>query len=483
MRGFLSGVMHQLPTVLRVALLAALLALPGWAALAALWIAGALSLRAALAGAALAAAAGAALGALAASETVRFLDALRASNEGEPSEKPHHGLLARLLGAATAIDRAAQSLRVGDTGRRVAQSILDGLPVPLLLLDAGRRVVRVNRAAAQILGKGGVGRDLTASIRHPVLLQAVDAVLGGETAREVEFSLAVPVERHFAAHIGQVALDLPDVAAVVTLNDMTMIRRGEQMRADFVANASHELRTPLATLLGFVETLRGPARDDESARERFLGIMHDQAQRMTRLVNDLLSLSRIELFEHTPPTATADVGEALRGVLDALRPQAEDRKMTLELELSPALPPAIGDEDQLAQVLQNLVVNAIKYARAGTAVTVRAWHATVAPSLVGGQLGAVAVAVIDRGEGIERRHLPRLTERFYRIDAARSRQLGGTGLGLAIVKHIISRHRGALTIESEAGEGSIFTVYVPASRRTPEPVLGDLDKADILPGR
>ncbi len=474
--------MDKLPPLLRAVLLAAILAVPGWAALAALWLAGALAPEAALSGAALSAAAGAALGALATAETLRFLRALRASGADEPGAVPGHGVLARLLGAAGAIDRAAESLRAGDTGRRVAQSILDGLPVPLLLLDAERRVVRVNRAAAQIVGKAGVGRDLTASIRHPLLLQAVDAVLGGETAREVEFSLAVPVERHFAAHVGQVALDLPDVAAVVTLNDMTVIRRGEQMRADFVANASHELRTPLATLLGFVETLRGPARDDESARERFLGIMHDQAQRMTRLVNDLLSLSRIELFEHTPPTAIADVGETLRGVLDALRPQAAERRMTLELEVSPNLPPAIGDDDQLAQVFQNLVVNAIKYARAGTAVTVRAWHAAVAPSLVGGQLGAVAVAVIDRGDGIERRHLSRLTERFYRVDAARSRQLGGTGLGLAIVKHIVSRHRGALTIESEVGEGSTFTVYVPVSRRTPLPTEADGGKAVALPG-
>ncbi|MCK6450384.1 MAG: ATP-binding protein [Alphaproteobacteria bacterium] len=473
--------MDKLPTLLRAVLLAAILALPGWAALAALWLAGALAPVAALSGALLSAAAGAVLGALATAETVRFLRALRASNEGEPSEAPRHGALARLLGAAGAIDRAAQSLRVGDSGRRVAQSILDGLPVPLLLLDAERRVVRVNRAAAQIVGKAGVGRDLTASIRHPLLLQAVDAVLGGETAREVEFSLAVPVERHFTAHVGQVALDLPDVAAVVTLNDMTVIRRGEQMRADFVANASHELRTPLATLLGFVETLRGPAKDDESARERFLAIMHDQAQRMTRLVNDLLSLSRIELFEHTPPTATADVGETLRGVLDALRPQAAERKMTLELEIAPGLPPATGDEDQLAQVFQNLVVNAIKYARAGTAVTVRGWHATAAPGLVGGSLGAVAVAVIDRGDGIERRHLPRLTERFYRVDAARSRQLGGTGLGLAIVKHIVSRHRGALTIESEVGEGSTFTVYVPAARPTPRPAEAERSRTAALP--
>ncbi len=389
-------------------------------------------------------------------------------------------LLRRIaLSWARTLGRAVESLRAlgggdekpGDARSAPgaqADSVLDGLPVPLLLLDSGRRVVRMNRAAAEAIGKSGLGRDLTATLRHPALVQAVDAVLAGEASRELEFSLAVPVERHFQAYIGRLAGDLPGAAAIVTLNDMTLTRRGDQMRADFVANASHELRTPLATLLGFVETLRGPAKDDESARERFLGIMHDQAMRMTRLVNDLLSLSRIELFEHTPPTSLVDMVKLLRSVTDALKPQAQERGMRIELDCAPGLPAAIGDEDQLAQVFQNLVTNAIKYARANTAIAVAARRQANAPGLVGGQGGAVAVTVTDQGEGIERRHLPRLTERFYRVDAARSRQLGGTGLGLAIVKHIVSRHRGALNIESEVGVGSELTVYLPAASEAGE---------------
>ncbi len=388
--------------------------------------------------------------------------------------RPSSPLRSVALSLAQALGKAATQLRqlgggeeksagTQDGGGQLADQVLDGLPVPLLLLDAQRRVARINRAAGEAVGKAGVGRDLTATLRHPDLVQAVDAVLAGEAAREVEFSLAVPVERHYVAYVGRLTGDLPGAVAIITLNDVTLARRGEAMRADFVANASHELRTPLATLLGFVETLRGPAKDDESARERFLGIMHDQAMRMTRLVSDLLSLSRIEMFEHTPPTQRVDMTKLLRGVTDSLKPQAQLRDMRIDLSASGGLPPAVGDDDQLAQVFQNLVMNAIRYARPNTPVTVKAWHQSAAPGLVGGQAGAVAVAVIDQGEGIERRHLPRLTERFYRVDAARSRQLGGTGLGLAIVKHIVSRHRGAFTIESEVGVGSTFTVYLPAA--------------------
>jgi two-component system phosphate regulon sensor histidine kinase PhoR len=380
----------------------------------------------------------------------------------------------RLLGRGAEALRALGAGEAEPAGPRDASgaptdTVLDALPVPLLLIDTQRRVARMNRAAGETVGRTGLGRDLTATLRHPDLLQAVDAVLRGEASRAIEFSLAVPVERHFAAYVGRLDGAMPAAAAIVTLNDMTVARRSDAMRADFVANASHELRTPLATLLGFVETLRGPAKDDESARERFLGIMHEQATRMTRLVNDLLSLSRIELYEHTPPTAKVDMPKLLRGVTDALKPQAQARGMRIELACADGLPAAVGDEDQLAQVFQNLVVNAVRYGRPNTPIGVKAWHQGNAPGLVGGQAGAVAVAVIDQGEGIERRHLPRLTERFYRVDAARSRQLGGTGLGLAIVKHIVSRHRGALNIDSEVGVGSTFTVYLPAASTQENP--------------
>ncbi|MCC6470000.1 MAG: hypothetical protein IT563_16875 [Alphaproteobacteria bacterium] len=450
--------------LLRVIALGILLALPGALGVIGLWGFGALGSQGLALGLLGVLVAAGVLGLLIQREALALSRMLQGPDSAAATPV-RFGPIARLVGAAPALDQLSRVLRGRVAGRRAAEAILQGLPIPLLLLDAERRVIRLNRAAGELVGTGGVGRDLTASLRHPALVQAVDAVLAGEAARDLEFSLAVPVERHFAAHVGRSTAELPEIAAILTLNETTMARRAEQMRADFVANASHELRTPLATLLGFVETLRGPAKDDESARERFLAIMHDQAQRMARLVNDLLSLSRIELFEHSPPTGEVDLAEMLRGVIDALKPQAQERQMQLVLEIAPGLPGAIGDEDQLAQVFQNLIVNAIKYARAGTPVTLRVWHAQSSPSLVGGLAGAVAIAVIDRGEGIERRHLPRLTERFYRIDAARSRQLGGTGLGLAIVKHIVSRHRGQLTIESEVGEGSVFTIYLPAIAR------------------
>ncbi|XKH36037.1 sensor histidine kinase [Azospirillum doebereinerae] len=275
--------------------------------------------------------------------------------------------------------------------------------------------------------------------------------------------------------------------AILTLHDVTAARRSEQMRADFIANASHELRTPLSSLLGFIETLRGPARDDAEAQERFLSIMHDQASRMTRLVNDLLSLSRIELDEHMPPNGRVDVAEELENVIAALELKAAQRRIRLRLDAPEDLPRVVGDEDQLTQVFQNLVSNAIKYTREDTDVRVSVAlvdGATVGftglPTSVrrGGQGGRggtamVSVSVRDRGEGIARTHLPRLTERFYRVDAARSRAMGGTGLGLAIVKHILNRHRGRLTIESEVGTGSAFTVYLPAAPEAVSTVASD----------
>ena len=229
------------------------------------------------------------------------------------------------------------------------------------------------------------------------------------------------------------------------------------MRADFIANASHELRTPLATLTGFIDTLLGPARDDAEARERFLTIMHQQAGRMTRLVEDLLSLSRIELNEHVVPRDRVALRPLLADLAEALALRAGGRGMRISLAVPDDLPDVLGDRDELAQLFQNLFDNAIKYGRAGTEITVVAESARrVEPERPA--TPSVAVAVRDRGDGIAREHLSRLTERFYRVDTARSREMGGTGLGLAIVKHIVNRHRGALDIESTPGLGSAFTV-------------------------
>ncbi|PWC51060.1 ATP-binding protein [Azospirillum sp. TSA6c] len=389
------------------------------------------------------------------------------------------------------------------------EAVIDALPAPLLLMDADRQVVRANQTARELFGDKIVDRDLASSLRTPAVLEAVDSVLRGGASRIIEFTLPVPVERSFEAQVkpfqrlvpepdpslldGEIeeepAPRPPTVArmAILTLHDVTAARRSEQMRADFIANASHELRTPLSSLLGFIETLRGPARDDPEAQDRFLAIMHDQASRMTRLVNDLLSLSRIELDEHMQPNGRVDVVEELENVIAALQLKAAERRIRLRMEAPEDLPPVVGDEDQLTQVFQNLVSNAIKYTREDTDVTVSValadgaavgFTGLPAPGAAAkdkrmgrGGTAMVSVSVRDRGDGIARTHLPRLTERFYRVDAARSRAMGGTGLGLAIVKHILNRHRGRLTIESEVGVGSAFTVYLPAE--SPSPPRGE----------
>lgn len=345
-----------------------------------------------------------------------------------------------------------------------AQTIVDGLPDPLVCLDRQRRIVRTNLAAALLLGSpGGSERDVSTVLRQPQLLAAIDALLetgaDGNFARPdqsvVDLVLDGPPELDMVAHLRRLPRAAADGSlALIVLHDTTALRRAERMRADFVANASHELKTPIAGLAGFIETLRGPAREDAAARERFLGIMAEQADRMRRLVDDLLMLSRIEQHEHARPAAAVDLDRVLRSVLDLLQLKASSRKVRIEIDLAPDLPPAIGDHDELIIVFQNLIDNALKYARPETSVRVEA-----RPS----GKDRVAVAVRDEGDGIPAAHLPRLTERFYRVDTARSRQLGGTGLGLAIVKHVVNRHRGRLDIRSAPGKGSTFTVTLPAS--------------------
>lgn len=435
-----------------------------------------------------------------------FLDHTARADDPVPAPLPNSAVAQTLL-SATAQAQRRWLERLDKAERRVAvgEAVVEAMHEPLILIDPDRRVAQANAAARALFGDRLSGRDLAVSLRNPAVLEAVGQVLRGGTSRSVEFTLSLPVERVLEARVKPfrrpAAADpaLPvaagtatEAAVLLTLHDITVLKRSEQMRADFVANASHELRTPLATLLGFIETLRGPARDDAEARDRFLGIMHDQAGRMSRLVNDLMSLSRIELDEHTPPSGTADVAEIVRKVVAMLELRAAARKIRLRVEGPERLPPVVGDEDQLAQVFQNLIDNALKYGREQTEVTVALSVADQPASGGGGGMpGAlsavpvlpgrrrpthlVAVAVIDRGDGIPRTHLPRLTERFYRVDPARSRALGGTGLGLAIVKHIVNRHRGRLAIDSEVGKGSTFTVLLPAATEEPAP-------AQPLPG-
>ena len=249
---------------------------------------------------------------------------------------------------------------------------------------------------------------------------------------------------------------------LVTFDDVSDRQAIARMRADFVANASHELRTPLASLTGFIETLRGPARNDPQASEKFLEIMLDQARRMRRLIDDLLSLSRAEMRVHRRPTERVDLVAVLHHVRDALSPLAREHSVALAFDVPAAPVEVIGDRDELIQIFQNLVENAVRYGASGGRVDVRLEE-------MPGDNPIIAVHVEDYGPGIPPEHVPRLTERFYRVDVGASREMKGTGLGLAIVKHILSRHRGHLEIESAPGEGSRFTVYLRAAR---EPAAG-----------
>ncbi len=375
--------------------------------------------------------------------------------------------LSNIVGTANSLWQTALRLARGWRERSLraearlaaAEAVFAAIPDPQILLDAQRRIIHANPAATEFIGNVVEASDLAASLRNPIVLAAADAVLAGGPARIVDFTLSLPIERVMQARIAPVEGVAEGIAAIVTLHDITALKLAEQMRADFVANAGHELKTPLASLVGFIETLLGAARDDGAARERFLGIMRGEARRMTRLVDDLLSLSRIELNEHVAPTSQVTLPLLIEQVADALELRAADRGMRLTLAVPEDLPDVYGDEDELAQVFQNLIDNAIKYGKPQSEIAISAQldRRPAANSLV-------RIAVTDQGEGIPSEHLPRLTERFYRVDTARSRELGGTGLGLAIVKHILNRHRGRLEIASTLGIGSTFTACLRPAR-------------------
>jgi two-component system phosphate regulon sensor histidine kinase PhoR len=299
-------------------------------------------------------------------------------------------------------------------------------------------------------------------LRDPGLLAAVDEALQGQGEAQLTLRLPGPPSRAFGVLVVPLQLRR-QAAALVGLRELTEQLMIERIRQDFVANASHELRTPLSALRGFIDTLAGPARDDPEARARFLETMAGEAARMSRLVDDLLSLSRIEQSEHQPPGDQVDPAACLRSVVRTLEPYAEQRSARLELVLAEPLPKVVADRDQLVQLLTNLIDNAIKYGGPAGEVTICGEHVVAAPPGAGPLTGRAALRLVvsDRGQGIAPEHLPRVTERFFRVDPARSRQLGGTGLGLAIVKHILRRHRGHLAIESELGRGTTVTVFLP----------------------
>ena len=274
-------------------------------------------------------------------------------------------------------------------------------------------------------------------------------------------ALGVTVLRDVVATVIGIDPALPGGGRVlVVLSDRTRERAIERTRTDFIANASHELRTPLTSLIGFIETLRGPAADEAPAQARFLGIMAEQAARMNRLIDDLLSLSRIEISEHQAPQSKVDAASVLARVADGFEPRVAARGQHLSVIAPEMLPFVLADEDQLVQVIENLLDNACKYGRQDGRIEVvaRTENSSGVPHRAG-----VSISVTNDGAGIAKVHLPRLTERFYRAEAGRPRGPEGTGLGLAIVKHIVNRHRGTLRIESEPGQGATFRIWLPAA--------------------
>jgi two-component system, OmpR family, phosphate regulon sensor histidine kinase PhoR len=356
-------------------------------------------------------------------------------------------------------NRLAQPIAIFERGDDLLRAIVAGMPDPVVALDPDGRVLALNDRARALAPALRQGEPVSFALRMPDLIEAISRAMAGEEQRVVYFE-RVPMDRWYETVVMPVRRDpnaaRPDLV-LMTFHDLTPLRRVEEMRADFVANASHELRTPLAALLGFIETLQGSAREDPKARERFLAIMQEQARRMARLIDDLLSLSRIELNAHRRPDTAVDLVPIVRQVVDGLETLARDRGVTVNVEAANALQ-VLGDHDELVRIFENLVENALKYGAAGRRVDIKIGMGASAD----GEPEAL-VSVRDYGPGIAPEHLPRLTERFYRVDVTESRAQGGTGLGLALVKHILNRHRGRLTIDSAPGAGATFTIHLPTA--------------------
>ena len=379
------------------------------------------------------------------------------------------GALIAFLGLVLAVLLIPMTVQVSDPiggpGVQATVGLMPGtlrfaesLPDPCFILAQDGAVRYANDRAVAVFGIQA-GELLTFRLRYPELVAAFDRVTKGAGPQQVQFTERVPTERSFSAWFAALDSTPGDETYLLILDDLTEARATERMRADFVANASHELRTPLASLTGFVETLKGAAKDDTEAHTRFLGMMHEQATRMSRLIDDLLSLSRIEMRAHLLPGDRIELAALLQQVIDTMVPLARDLDVAIEAALPPDQVWVTGDRDELVQLFNNLIENACKYGQSGGRVIVRLESS--------GERSLCSVSVIDFGPGIAPEHLPRLTERFYRVDAAESRRHRGTGLGLAIVKHIVSRHRARLQIESDPGRGTKFTVQFPDSETIP----------------
>lgn len=341
-----------------------------------------------------------------------------------------------------------------------AASFVEAIPLPALIIRLDERIEAANEAARSLLGQGIAGRHFITALRAPTLLDAIESTLRDGQPRQSDF-LTSEGQQDVTYKVSTRAMPLERGRAVlVCFEDITHLAQAGTMRRDFVANVSHELRTPLTAIMGFIETLQGPARNDPKGQERFLGIMSTEAQRMNRLVGDLLSLSRVESQERVRPTEWIDPIQLVNSTVHGLTLLAQEAGVTVVKSLPQEPFRILGDDDQLRQVLTNLIENAIKYSGRDATVTVALSPPAYEPRL---RVQAVTLSVRDTGPGMEPHHIPRLTERFYRVDSHRSREKGGTGLGLAIVKHIVNRHRGRMRIDSAPGQGSCFSVVLPVS--------------------
>ena len=362
---------------------------------------------------------------------------------------------------------------------------LNSLPSPIIVVEASHRITFANTGATDLFQNINQGDDIFLHVRHPSLVQRLEKMLQGdtdiqsaairfETNDERSFDVTVstisghaqkpvsddqhmmdkPEDQNSVDEIEPVAVN-NEASVILFFVEVTSTLQTEQMRVDFVANASHELRTPLASVLGSIETLQGPAKDDPEGSARFLSIMQNEAERMARLIDDLLSLSRIELERYKKPDSPIPLYPICKSIVSTVAYDAKKRGMEIVIDAPKDLPDVLADTDQIIQVLLNLVTNSIKYADPETQVIITAYL---------NQDGThVDLSVQDFGPGISPEHLARLTERFYRVDTARSRQMGGTGLGLAIVKHILLRHGTNLDVQSQLDKGSSFTFKLPVA--------------------
>jgi two-component system phosphate regulon sensor histidine kinase PhoR len=353
--------------------------------------------------------------------------------------------------------------RLQPINTEVVRAIVTGFPDPVIVLDRAGRILHFNGPAAELAPALRAGEPVQSSLRSPEVIAALRGALVSSRPQRVEFVHHDTVDHWMELIIVPIAVPTGfggrESCMLMVFHDQTPLRRVEELRADFVANASHELRTPLAALSGFIDTLQGSARDDANARDRFLAIMRAQATRMARLIDDLLSLSRIELSAHVRPETPVDLPPIVRQVVDGLESLARERGVAIDLVLPEAPVMVRGDRDELLRLFENLIENGLKYGASGGKIDV---------AMVSGEAAdgtpEVRATVRDYGPGIAPEHLPRLTERFYRVDVGDSRAQGGTGLGLSLVKHILNRHRGRLVIESAPGKGATFTVILPAAK-------------------